>query len=342
MRKALDELVDAAEKAIRDGASFIIISDRDISQGKAAIPSLLATAAVHHGLLNRGLRGEAGLIIETGEPREVMHFCLLCGYGANAINPYLAFETLFEMQRQGHLPAKMEPTQIADNYIAAVKKGILKVMSKMGISTLRSYHNAQLFEAIGLNREVIDKYFTGTSSRIGGIGLAEIAQETIARHKAAFEQRPAGALWAGIWRRIPFQTYGRKTPVEPHHGDTSSAGGQEQRPAGIRGIRKGGQRTGPETYAHCGDCSSLRPGKSGADRGGGAGRRNRQKVLHRRYEPRLNQQRGARMSGDSDEPHRGDEQYRRRRRRPGDDIRPNQTATTKTAPLSRSQAEDSA
>jgi glutamate synthase domain-containing protein 2/glutamate synthase domain-containing protein 3 len=202
LRKAIDELVEQAAQTIKNGASLIIISDRDVSADKAAIPSLLATSAVHQGLLNRGLRGEAGLIIETGEPREVMHFCLLCGYGANAINPYLAFETLFDMQRQGHLPAKMEPTQIADNYIAAVKKGILKVMSKMGISTLRSYHNAQLFEAIGLNPEIIDKYFTGTSSRIGGIGLAEIAQEAIARHKAAFEpndiaqgrQRSSGVL----------------------------------------------------------------------------------------------------------------------------------------------------
>jgi glutamate synthase domain-containing protein 2/glutamate synthase domain-containing protein 1/glutamate synthase domain-containing protein 3 len=193
LRKALDELVDAAEQAIRNGASLVIISDRNISQDKAAIPSLLATGAVHHGLLGRGLRGNAGLIIETGEPREVMHFCLLCGYGANAVNPYLAFETLFEMQRQGHLPAKMEPTQIADNYIAAVKKGILKVMSKMGISTLRSYTGAQLFEAIGLNRDVIDKYLTGTSSRIAGAGLDEIAREAISRHKAAFEPRPAGA-----------------------------------------------------------------------------------------------------------------------------------------------------
>ena len=192
LREALDGLVDAAEQAIRNGASLIIISDRNISRDKAAIPSLLATGAVHHGLLSRGLRGEAGLIIETGEPREVMHFCLLCGYGANAVNPYLAFETLFELRRQGHLPAKIEPTQIADNYIAAVKKGILKVMSKMGISTLRSYHNAQLFEAIGLNRDVIDKYLTGTSSRIAGVGLDEIAREAISRHKAAFEQRPAG------------------------------------------------------------------------------------------------------------------------------------------------------
>ncbi|MGB7581207.1 MAG: glutamate synthase large subunit [Sedimentisphaerales bacterium] len=192
LRKALDTLVDDAEKAIRNGVSLVIISDRNISQDKAAIPSLLATGAVHHGLLGRGLRGEAGLIIETGEPREVMHFCLLCGYGANAINPYLAFETLFELRRQGHLPAKMELTQIADNYIAAVKKGILKVMSKMGISTLRSYTGAQLFEAIGLNRDVIDKYLTGTSSRVGGIGLDEIASEAISRHKAAFEEHPAG------------------------------------------------------------------------------------------------------------------------------------------------------
>jgi glutamate synthase (NADPH/NADH) large chain len=197
LRKAIDGLVEQAAQAIKIGASLIIISDRDISPHKAAIPSLLATAAVHHGLLNRGLRGEVGLIIETGEPREVMHFCLLCGYGANSVNPYLAFETLFEMQRQEHLPAKMEPTQIADNYIAAIKKGILKVMSKMGISTLRSYHNAQLFEAIGLNRELIDKYFTGTSSRISGIGLKEIAEETISRHKAAFEGQTPGLEFGG-------------------------------------------------------------------------------------------------------------------------------------------------
>ena len=194
LRRGLDSLVEMSEKAIKKGASLIIISDRDISQTKAPIPSLLATAAVHHGLLDRGLRAEVGLIVESGEPREVMHFCLLCGFGANAINPYLAFETLDQLHHEGELPAKMEPTQIADNYIAAVKKGILKTMSKMGISTLRSYTGAQLFEAIGLNRDLIDKYFTGTSSRIGGIGLEEIAQEALARHNLAFQQRPAGAL----------------------------------------------------------------------------------------------------------------------------------------------------
>jgi glutamate synthase domain-containing protein 2/glutamate synthase domain-containing protein 1/glutamate synthase domain-containing protein 3 len=190
LRCAMDLLVDSAVKSIQGGASLIIISDRGMSETNVPVPSLLATAAVHHGLLNRGLRNEAGLIVESGEPREVMHFCLLAGFGANAINPYLAFESLDELHRQGELPDSMEPTQIADNYIAALKKGILKTMSKMGISTLRSYTGAQLFEAIGINRDVIDKYFTGTSSRIGGIGLTEIAAEALARHKSAFGNPP--------------------------------------------------------------------------------------------------------------------------------------------------------
>ncbi len=192
LQQGLESLVRQAEQAVNDGASLIIISDREISQARVPIPSLLATAAVHHALLNRGFRGEAGIIVESGEPREVMHFCLLSGYGANAVNPYLAFETLDELKREGDLPVDMETTQIADNYIAAIKKGILKTMSKMGISTLRSYHCAQLFEAIGLNRSVVDRYFTGTSSRVGGIGLAEIAAEALQRHKSAFENRIPG------------------------------------------------------------------------------------------------------------------------------------------------------
>jgi len=193
LRRGLDSLISAATKAIEDGACLIIISDRDTCEAKAPIPSVLATAAVHRGLLNRGLRGQAGLIVESGEPREVMHFCLLCGYGANAINPYLVFEALDQLQRQGQLPDDMEPTQIVDNYIAAIKKGILKTMSKMGISTLRSYTGAQLFEAIGVSRCFIDEYFTGTSSRIGGIRLEEVAQEALMRHRQAFEARFAAA-----------------------------------------------------------------------------------------------------------------------------------------------------
>ena len=208
--RGLNELINAAQTAINEGASLIIISDRDISETKAPIPSLLATAAVHHSLLKSGKRCRAGLIIESGEPREVMHFCLLCGFGANAFNPYMAFEILNQLQKKGELPASMEPTQIADNYIAAIKKGILKTMSKMGISTLRSYTGAQLFEAIGLNRSFIDEYFTGTSSRIGGIGLQEVAQEAIARHKSAFEQRPAGALELDFGGEYHFRNNGEQ------------------------------------------------------------------------------------------------------------------------------------
>lgn len=195
LKKALDSLVrDAVEAIEQKDASLIILSDQNSDSAKAPIPALLAVSAVHHGLIEQGLRGEAGLILETGEAREVMHFCLLCGYGANAVNPYLVFETLTFMQQNGDLPMDMEPEQIADNYIAAVKKGILKTMSKMGISTLRSYFNAQLFECIGLNKDVVDQYFTGTSSRIGGIGLEEIANDILRRHQNAYQPRPAGTM----------------------------------------------------------------------------------------------------------------------------------------------------
>ncbi len=187
LREGLDRLVADAERAVREGASLVILSDRGFDENRAAIPALLAVGAVHHGLLARRLRAEAGLVAESGEPREVMHFCLLCGCGANAINPYLAFEAINELQRQGDLPEGMEGGALADNYIAAVKKGILKTMSKMGISTLRSYHAAQLFEAVGLGEEVIERCFPGTPSRIRGVGFGELAAEALARHRSAFE-----------------------------------------------------------------------------------------------------------------------------------------------------------
>ncbi|MGA2914971.1 MAG: glutamate synthase large subunit [Sedimentisphaerales bacterium] len=194
LRVGIDKLVNDAIEAVKNGSCLLIISDKSASQSLAPIPSLLATAAVHNGLLKAGLRADAGIIVESGEPREVMHFCLLCGYGANAINPYLAFECLDEMQMQGELPTSMDPVQIADNYIAAVKKGILKTMSKMGISTLRSYHSAQLFEAIGLNKELVKEFFTNTSSRIEGIGLAQIAKEVLQRYLPAYEPKKDGEL----------------------------------------------------------------------------------------------------------------------------------------------------
>ncbi len=194
LERSLDKLLASAVHEIENGAAMLILSDRGVSPDKAPIPSLLAVSAVHHGLIEKGLRGEAGIIVETAEAREVMHFCLLCGYGANAVNPYLVFEMQPALQKLGELPAAMEADQFCDNLIAAIKKGILKVMSKMGISTLRSYFNAQLFEAVGLNKDFVDKYFTATSSRIGGIGLEQVAVDVLRRHAEAYRSRRPGEL----------------------------------------------------------------------------------------------------------------------------------------------------
>ncbi|MCH2175452.1 MAG: glutamate synthase large subunit [Lentisphaeria bacterium] len=190
--EGIDKLVADAAAAIEKGASLLIISDRKINAERAAIPALIATGAVHHGLLALNLRGQAGLIIETGEAREVQHFCLLCGYGANGINPYLAFETLDLLSHRGQLKGDRE-TYIG-NYINAVKKGILKVMSKMGISTLRSYRGAQLFEAVGLDSEVVNKVFKGTSSRISGSNFQILAAEALKRHYKAFGNHTPASL----------------------------------------------------------------------------------------------------------------------------------------------------
>jgi glutamate synthase (NADPH/NADH) large chain len=192
--QALDRLVEAAAEAVGKGASLLIASDREVSRRKAPIPSLLVTSALHHGLLALRLRSETGIVVESGEPREVMHFCLLCGYGANAINPYLAFETIHKLRRDGDLPQDFELDQLFDQYVTAVKKGILKTMSKMGISTLRSYHAAQQFEAVGLNHDVVERYFPGTASRIEGADLETVAREVLIRHRAAFGPRPPGSL----------------------------------------------------------------------------------------------------------------------------------------------------
>ncbi|MCS7237114.1 MAG: glutamate synthase large subunit [Thermoguttaceae bacterium] len=191
---ALERLVDEAAAAIEKGATLIVISDRHVSPTRAPIPSLLATAALHHGLLRRRLRGEVGIIVDSGEPREVMHFCLLLGYGANAINPYLIWELLHKLQLDGLLPQDVELSVLADQYITAIKKGILKTMSKLGISTLRSYWSGQNFEAIGISSAVIQKYFPGTPSAIEGLGLQEIACEAIARHREAFRTPTPGEL----------------------------------------------------------------------------------------------------------------------------------------------------
>ncbi len=203
--KALAVLCWEASAAVANGATIVVLSDRGIDDQHAAIPSLLATAAVHHHLIREGTRTRCGIVVESGEPREVMHFALLVGYGAGAVNPYLAIETIENMIATSQVK-NVEAAEGVDHYLKAANKGILKVMTKMGISTLQSYRGAQIFEAIGLNRELVDKYFTWTASRIEGIGLEAIASETAARHAHAFEVMPEldGDLDVGgqyQWRR---------------------------------------------------------------------------------------------------------------------------------------------
>ncbi len=188
LKRALDGLCRRASLAIKAGYTLLILSDRGVDEDFAPIPSLLALTAVHNHLVREGTRMGVALIIESGEPREVMHYCLLIGYGASAINPYLAIETIEELATGGALPNGVTPAIAVKNYIKSVNKGLLKVFSKMGISTLQSYRGAQVFEAIGLNKKLVEEYFTGTSSRIEGIGLDVLAQEAIAKH--SFASRP--------------------------------------------------------------------------------------------------------------------------------------------------------
>jgi glutamate synthase (NADPH/NADH) large chain len=188
MGPALDALCASAEEAVREGINIIIVSDRAAGTDRIPIPSLLACAAVHHHLIRAGLRTSVGLVVESGEPREVHHFACLAGYGAEAINPYLAFETLQALKND--LPQKLDEKEIVKRYIKSIDKGLLKVMSKMGISTYQSYCGAQIFDAIGLKQDFVATYFTGTHSRIEGVGLAEIAEEAVSRHRDAFGDSP--------------------------------------------------------------------------------------------------------------------------------------------------------
>ena len=188
MEPALKTLCSHAEQAVHDGNNILVLSDRKVDADHVAIPALLAISAVHYHLIRAGLRTKVGLVIETGEAREVHHFALLAGYGAEAINPYLAFHTISELCEK--LPEKLSQDEAHKRYIKAIGKALLKVMSKMGISTYQSYCGAQIFNAIGLSEALLDEYFTGTSSTTGGAGLKEIAEETVRRHRLAFGDAP--------------------------------------------------------------------------------------------------------------------------------------------------------
>ncbi|HEX6787237.1 MAG TPA: glutamate synthase large subunit, partial [Acidimicrobiales bacterium] len=213
LKRALDSIRTQVSQAIDQGARIIVLSDRNADEVYAPIPSLLLTSAVHHHLIREKTRTKVGLIVEAGDAREVHHMALLVGYGAGAINPYLAFESIEDMIAAGggrgvHGLGGIDPADAVQRYIKAAGKGVLKVMSKMGVSTVASYTGAQIFEAIGLSQELVDEYFTGTVSRLGGVGLDELAAEVAARHRAAHPARPEERVHRSLelggeyqWRR---------------------------------------------------------------------------------------------------------------------------------------------
>ena len=186
LEEAMDRLCAEASRAIEDGYSILILSDRGVDEDNAPIPSLLATAGVHHHLIREGTRTRCGLVVESGEPRDIAHLALLIGYGAGAINPYMVFESMEDMIRQDYFLSNVDYKTAEKNFIKAAHKGVVKIMAKMGISTIQSYRGAQIFEAVGLNEDFIDRYFAWTPSRIGGIGISEIEEESRARHSFAY------------------------------------------------------------------------------------------------------------------------------------------------------------
>jgi glutamate synthase domain-containing protein 2/glutamate synthase domain-containing protein 1/glutamate synthase domain-containing protein 3 len=204
MEKRLSAMCHEASELVEQGVNIIILSDRNIGAERAAMPSLLAVSAVHHHLVRDGTRLRIGLVVETGEAREVHHLACLIGYGAAAVNPYIMFESLYALYRNGRLPEELEPEEAERRLIKGIGKGLLKILSKMGISTIRSYTGAQIFEAVGLERALVDRHFTGTESRIGGVGLDVLAREALDRHARAYpaaesELLPPGGIYQ--WRR---------------------------------------------------------------------------------------------------------------------------------------------
>ncbi|HYD46512.1 MAG TPA: glutamate synthase large subunit, partial [Phenylobacterium sp.] len=214
MALALERLCYAATDAVLADNTILILSDRAVGPERIAIPVLLATAAIHHHLTRQGLRMQTGLVIETGEAREVHHFCVLAGYGAEAVNPYLAFETLEQLRVT--TGSSLSAYEVQKNYIKAVGKGVLKVMSKMGISTYQSYCGAQIFDAVGLSSAFVDKYFKGTATTIEGIGLEEVAEETVRRHREAFSDAPIYGDMLDVGGQYAFRLRGEEHAWTPH------------------------------------------------------------------------------------------------------------------------------
>ncbi len=295
LEQVLDELCARAEAAVREGVNIVILSDRMAGSDRIPIPSLLACAAVHHHLIRTGLRTSVGLVVESGEPREVHHFACLAGYGAEAINPYLAFETIIAMKDR--LPAALDDYEIVKRYIKSIGKGLLKVMSKMGISTYQSYCGAQIFDAVGLKADFVSKYFVGTHTRIEGVGLAEIAEETARRHADAFGDQLVYKNALDVGGEYAYRTRGedhawtaesvstlqhavRGNSLERYRAFAKILNEQSERLLTLRGLFK--IKTAEDEKR-----------KPVAARPGRAGQGDRQALRHRRDELRLDLARGA-------------------------------------------------
>ncbi len=244
LEKAVNEICSMAEEAVDQGNNYIILTDRDISEDKAPIPSLMAVSAVHHHLINRRKRMQIDIVVESAEPREVMHFALLFGYGASIINPYMSFAIIEQLVKNRVIQQDFDKAQ--ENYIQAINKGLLKILSKMGISTLRSYRAAQIFEAIGIHPTVVEKYFEGTVSRIGGIGLEEIAEEVLIPHRKAYtEDVHSMILTEGVYS---YRKYG-----EQHAWNPESV-------ALLQWSTRNNDYNKYKEYAALVDCETARPG----------------------------------------------------------------------------------
>ena len=310
MQARLAEMCEEVAGAIDRGVQFIVLTDRD-SNDLAPIPSLLMLAAVHHHLIRSENRMKGGLVVEAGDVREVHHVAMLIGYGASAVNPYLAMETVEQLVATGDITG-ITPQDGVKNLIKALGKGVLKIMSKMGISTVSSYAGAQAFEAVGLGQEFVDEYFTGTHTQLGGVGLDVIAAEDAARHRIAYPEDgielPHERLLGGgeyQWRRDGDRTCSTPRPCSGCSTPRASAGTTSSASTPAR-RRPGREPHDPARAAEAqGRCASR-----GADRRGRAGLQHRQAVLHRRDELRLDLQGGARDPRDRDEPHRRQVEHR--------------------------------
>jgi glutamate synthase (NADPH/NADH) large chain len=312
LASAIEDVRSRVSAAIEEGADVIVLSDRNSTAEWAPIPSLLLVSAVHHHLVREKTRTQVGLVVETGDAREVHHMALLKGFGAAAINPYLAFESIDDMVASGLL-TDVSPRQAQKNYIKAASKGILKVMSKMGISTVASYTGAQVFEAVGIAPEVIDEYFTGTVSRIGGVGLDVLASEVAQRHRTAHLERPTELAHREreVGGGVPVAPRGGVPPLQPPDGVQAAARRSVQALRRVQGVHQGRRRpVGAPGHATRPDAPQGGRAPTGSHRGGGAGIGHPGPLLDRRHVLRFDLGRGPRDAGHRHEPPGGAVQHR--------------------------------